>query len=213
MLNDREIRMFFKLSDEEKREEMASYSNEELQQIIMAQSGAAAVSLNPNNVNQPVMEQLQEQLKSAQQQIEDLTKRLEVSEKERLEAFSQRADISLELTNLKNEIATIEAYEGEKFDDKVKRVGKLSGQDYYDDVVSKETGLTNYEKHDLVKAYVDDVDSISKPMIDFNTGKPIEHKSRVADFWKQHSDKQKNQVAPKTKEVAMDKQFNSFSDF
>lgn len=213
MLSDREIRMFFKLSEDEKREEMASYSNEELQQIIMAQSGAAAVSLNPNNVNQPVMEQLQEQLKSAQQQIEDLTKRLEVSEKERLEAFSQRADVSLELANLKKEIAAVEAYEGEKFDDKVSRIHSVSGQDYYDDVVSKETDLTNYEKHELVKAYVDDRDSISKPMIDFNTGKQIEHKSRVAEFWTLHSDKQRNTIAPKTKEVAMDKQFNSFSDF
>ena len=66
MLTDREIRMFFKLSDEQKKVEMATYSNEELQQIIMAQSGAAAVNLNPNNVNQPVMEQVQEKLKSTE---------------------------------------------------------------------------------------------------------------------------------------------------
>lgn len=225
MLSDREIRMFFKLSDEEKKEEMASYSNEELQQIIMAQSGAAATETIKDTSQISVqVKQLQAQLKAIKEILPDemaalLNKENPTTNKNFtlaevvdiiLDAEALKAD---ELRRLKGKIAKIEAYEGEKFDDKVERITGMSGQDYYDDVVSKETDLTNYEKHELVKAYVDDVDSISKPMIDFNTGKPIEHQSRVADFWKQHSDKQKNQVAPKTKEVAMDKQFNSFSDF
>ncbi len=225
MLSDREIRMFFKLSEEEKRAEMDTYSREELQQIIMAQSGAAATETIKDASQISVqVKQLTAQLNAIKEILPDnmaalLNKENPTTNKNFtlaevvniiLDADALKDD---ELKRLKGEIAAVEAYEGEKFEDKLARIKDISGQDYYDDVVSKETNLTNYEKHDLVKAYVDDRDAASKPMIDFNTGKQIEHKSRVAEFWALHSDKQRNQVAPKTKEVAMDKQFNSFSNF
>lgn len=221
MLSDREIRMFFKLSDEEKKVEMASYSNEELQQIIMAQSGAAATETIKDASQISVqVKQLQAQLKAIKEILPDnmaalLNKEDPTTHKNFtlaavidiiLDADALRAD---KLRQLESKIAKIEAYEGEKFDDKVERITGMSGQDYYDDVVSKETDLTNAEKYSLVQAYALDIKD--SPTIDFNTSKQIEHQSRVADFWKTvRPDVKRNQQAPKTEEVAADGQFRDF---
>ena len=226
MLSEREIRMFFKLSDEEKREEMASYSNEELQQIIMAQSGAAATeTIRDTSQISVQVKQLQAQLKAIKEVLPDnmaalLNKENPTTHKNFtlaevvdiiLDADAMRTD---ELKRLKSKIATIEAYEGEKFDDKVERVEGMSGQDYYDDVVSKETDLTNIEKHQLTKAFADDRNDDKfgdLSVVDFSTGKTYRPESRVAQFWESvRPDVKRNQVAPKTEEVKADGQFRDF---
>lgn len=179
------------------------------QQEVIAQSNAAAsASVQEISDLKAQIEKLKAQLSQSQEQVRSLTNELRETESQRISAVNESKKIGAELFNLKKNINLVEAYEGEEFKEKIERIEEMSGQDYYDNVVSNETGLSNTEKHDLIKAFKDDQDAT--PMIDFETGKIEQPVSQVAKFWAEQQEKQKGRKPLVMEQTTADRKFEGF---
>jgi uncharacterized coiled-coil protein SlyX len=179
------------------------------QQEVMAQSNAAATgSVQEIADLKAQIEKLKAQLSQSQEQVRSLTNELRNSESQRINAVNENKKIGEELFNLKKNINLVEAYEGEEFKDKIERIEEMSGQDYYDNVVSNETNLTNTEKHDLIEAFEND--RKATPIVDFETGQVIQPVSQVAKFWAEQQEKQKGRKPAITEQTASDRKFEGF---
>lgn len=178
-------------------------------EIIADSNAAATTSVQEVDELKAEIEKLKAQLSSAQEQVRNLTDELRKSESQRISAVNESKKLSTELFDLKKNINLVEAYEGEEFDAKIERLNEMSGQDYYDNVVSNETELSNTEKHDLIKAFKDDQDAT--PMVNFETGQVEQPESKVAKFWAEQQEKQKGRKPPVMEQVAADRKFEGFT--
>lgn len=177
-------------------------------EVIANSNAAASASVQEVADLKAEIEKLKAQLSQSQEQVRSLTNKLRTSESQRISAVNESKKIGEELFNLKKNINLVEAYEGEEFKDKIERIEEMSGQDYYDNVVSNETGLSNTEKHDLIKAFKDDQDAT--PMVDFETGKIEQPESQVAKFWAEQQEKQKGRKPLVMEQTAADRKFEGF---
>ena len=171
------------------------------QQIIQDSNAAASTSV------QEVAD-----LKAEIAKLKSLLEQAEL-EKSNLKAELTRAQSKVseaqgKLNQLKTDITKVEAYEGESFEEKVDRISEMSGQDYYDEVVKDSPDLSNQEKHELVKAFKDDQEAT--PMVNFETGITEFPESKVAQFWREHQEQQRDKEKPKRREVEADRKFDNF---
>lgn len=181
-------------------------------QIIADSNAAATTSVQEVDELKAEIEKLKAQLSGAQEQVRNLTDELRKSESQRISLANDKIKLSSQLSELKGNIAAVEAYEGEDFDAKVERLNEMSGQDYYEDFIKNDVdanNLDNQEKHELIQAFKDDQEARRNPLIDFETGM-AETSNKVADFWAERQRAQKGISKPKTATVKADEKFEGF---
>lgn len=181
-------------------------------QVIADSNAAATASVQEVADLKAQIEQLKAQLSSAQEQVKSLTNQLKTSESQRMSLANEKVSLSSQLSELKGNIAAVEAYEGEDFNAKVERLNEMSGQDYYEDFIKNDAdanNLDNQAKHELVQAFKDDQEARKNPIIDFETGE-AETSNKVADFWAERQRLQKGVSRPKTATVKADEKFEGF---
>lgn len=144
---------------------------------IIAQSNAAVTDsvTEISNLKAQVAE-LQAKLIAAQTELE--------STKQELEAVSiKERNATLDNINLKMSIKKAEADLGMSWADYMEQLGLMTGEDYYDKNrrAFEDMGLTDREKHEVIKAYMDDLKNAGQPIINFETGE--EKPSNLSQVW------------------------------
>lgn len=113
------------------------------------------MSAQPSDSMNTQIADLQRQIESLKSQLEETKQALE-TERQDKKSFSEKHFMAVqELNTLKSTVSKAEAYLGQKIEDVAARGEVLSGDDYYDEKKEEwdEKGLTNQEKHDMVKKF------------------------------------------------------------
>lgn len=167
---------------------------------VIAQSNAAATTSAKELADlKAEIESLKSQLAAAQSELS--------STKEELEALSiKERNATFDNINLKMSIRKAEADLGMSWDDYMKQLDIITGEDYYDKNrrAFEDMGLTNQEKHDVVKAYMDDKKNAGQPIIIFETGK--ERPTNLSQVWekinKRKEEENMNNLSPENQQLA-----------
>ena len=167
---------------------------------VIAQSNAAATtSVQEINDLKAEIEKLKSELAAAQSELSSTKKELEaVSIKER--------NATLDNINLKMSIRKAEADLGMSWADYMEQLGLITGEDYYDKNrrAFEDMGLTDQEKHELVKAYMDDQKNAGQPIINFETGE--EKPTSLSQVWekinKRKEEEIMNKLSPENQQLA-----------